>query len=861
MNRDMLPTGKTGSVRDPLAPVNIGVFEACIIGLVAALGAVLLKEGVGMVGTWRVRQVAAMGPHVLPLIGMAGGLLAGLLVAYLAPETAGSGIPQTKAALAGADVRLGMRTALVKLMGCVLSLGTGLALGREGPTVQLAAGISARFSNWIPTTPLHRTQLIAAGAGAGLAAAFNAPLAGALFVLEVLLQKMSGLAVGTTVVACFVAAVVSRLVGVQSLDIDFNDLAPRGSFAYYDIPFYIMLGIISGAFGAAFNRTQIICLKITRDLIKIPIPISCALAGLVTGLVLSNLPDFFANYAGLRELMVRGSGDLHIALVALLSQFGLTTIALMSGAPGGIFAPSLTMGACIGHLVAAAEHHLIGATSVTTFSIVGMGALFCAVARSPMTAVVIIFEMTTDFNVVLPLMVSCVLSYLIAERLDPGSMYDHILRMQGIILKDEESGQGLMSRLKARDVMEKGMETLAPQDTLKDLERKLEQSGRRELAVTDEKGKVIGICSITDVEAAASKNLGDDTPVRRVMTAKPLTIRSDENLATVILVLEKYRLKCLPVVERNRFVGMITEHDVVKAEFKALGMKKRATSGSYIVYQTRSPSEGVGRMLVAVADPGAASNLIKLAAHLARTKQFELECLNVITIPKEQDPSEAKVSPTLGRRISEEAERVGHEFKIPVHTNIRVAHDVGDAIAETIHDRRVELFLMRWSGSRRSQKGDHLLRAVMESTSCAVTLVSRLETHDQYSRIVIPIAPFLDSRAALDLLPMLVAGRHELAVTLMSVAREQQMEAIRQEVEKQKVVIEHNYHLDVETTTIEANSAISLLSSIDKSEKTDLLVLGLSRKSLTRAVHHRSFKKMLSQGEMAVVVTCLKAED
>ncbi|MGD9684911.1 MAG: hypothetical protein AB7W16_27405, partial [Candidatus Obscuribacterales bacterium] len=119
---------------------------------------------------------------------------------------------------------------------------------------------------------------------------------------------------------------------------------------------------------------------------------------------------------------------------------------------------------------------------------------------------------------------------------------------------------------------------------------------------------------------------------------------------------------------------------------------------------------------------------------------------------------------------------------------------------------------------------------------------------------------FLDPKAALDLLPMLVAGRQELAITLMSVAKEHQMEAIRLEVEKQKVVIEHNYHLDVEVATMEANSAISLLSSIDKSEKTDLLVLGLSRKSLARAIHHRSFKKMLSQGEMAVVVSCLKAE-
>ncbi|MBZ0184933.1 MAG: chloride channel protein, partial [Candidatus Obscuribacterales bacterium] len=840
--------------------VNIGVFEACIIGLVAALGAVLLKEGVGLVGTWRVRQVAEMGPHILPLIGLAGGLIAGLLVRYAAPETSGSGIPQTKAALAGADVPLGFRTAMVKLLSCIVSLGTGLALGREGPTVQVAAGISARFSTWIRTTPLHRTQLIAAGAGAGLAAAFNAPLAGALFVLEVLLQKMSGLAVGTTVVACFVAAVVSRLVGVQSLDIDFNDLAPKATFIYYDIPFYILLGIVAGAFGALFNRTQIIGMRLTRDIIKLPLPISCAIAGLLTGCALAMLPSFFANYAGLREHLVRGSADVHVAVVALANQFALTTLALSSGVPGGIFAPSLTMGACIGHLVAAAEHYLIGTTNVATFSIVGMGAVFCAVARSPMTAVVIIFEMTTDFNVVLPLMVSCVIAYLVAERLDPGSMYDHILRMQGIILKDDESPHGLIGRLKASDVMEKNIDKIALTDTLQEITKKIEAAKRRELPVIDNNGKITGICSITDLETAKRRNHDEKTPARKIMTAKPLTVRSDETLATVIVLLERYRLRCLPVVERGKCVGMITEHDVVKAESKALGMKRRATSGSYIVYQTRSPSAGVGRMLVAVADPSAAGSLIRVGARIAKIKQYELECLNVIIIPQEQDPTEAKVSPSIGRKISEEAEQVGNEFKIPVHTNISVAHDIGDAIAETIHDRKIELFLMRWSGSRRNQKGDNLLRSVLDSTTCAVTLINRLDKQEDQKRLLMPIADFLDTKASMDLLPVVLNDREDATLTLLAVSKNGNSQEIDQEVEKLKVVIQNNFHVNVEIASMEGNSSTRLLAEVGKTDMCDVLILGLTRKSLSRSIQHRSFKKMISTGDMAVVIACGNAD-
>lgn len=168
---------------------RLAIFEACLIGLVSALGAVLLKSGVGWLGAWRV-QTSLLLPawFVLPGIGLTCGLLAGWLVERVAPETSGSGIPQVKAVLANVPIALDLRVALVKLVGGILALGSGLALGREGPTVQLSAALASQLSRWFPTSPDHRRQLIAAGAGAGLAAAFNTPIAGVLFVVEELLQ-------------------------------------------------------------------------------------------------------------------------------------------------------------------------------------------------------------------------------------------------------------------------------------------------------------------------------------------------------------------------------------------------------------------------------------------------------------------------------------------------------------------------------------------------------------------------------------------------------------------------------------------------------------------------------------------------
>ncbi|HEY9828129.1 MAG TPA: chloride channel protein, partial [Stenomitos sp.] len=163
---------------------RFAILEACLIGLVSAIAAVFLKQGVHWLSEWRL-DLAHKWPAwmVLPLIGLVGGLLAGLLVEQVAPETSGSGIPQVKAVLARVPIALDLRVAFAKLIGGFLVLGSGLPLGREGPTVQIGSALAATLSRRFPTSPDHRRQLIAAGAGAGVAAAFNAPIAGVLFVV------------------------------------------------------------------------------------------------------------------------------------------------------------------------------------------------------------------------------------------------------------------------------------------------------------------------------------------------------------------------------------------------------------------------------------------------------------------------------------------------------------------------------------------------------------------------------------------------------------------------------------------------------------------------------------------------------
>ncbi|MCG8365544.1 MAG: chloride channel protein, partial [Pseudanabaenales cyanobacterium] len=199
-----------------LSHKRVAIGEACIIGLVSGLTAVFLKQGVGWLVDWRASQPLPTW-LLLPGIGLLGGWLAGWLLERLAPEASGSGIPQVKAVLRSVSIPLNLRVAIVKLLSTTLALGSGLSLGRQGPTVQIGAALAAQLSRWVPTSPEYRKQLIAAGAAAGLAAGFNAPIAGVLFVVEELLQDFSGLALGTAILASFIGAVVSRVLGGQGL--------------------------------------------------------------------------------------------------------------------------------------------------------------------------------------------------------------------------------------------------------------------------------------------------------------------------------------------------------------------------------------------------------------------------------------------------------------------------------------------------------------------------------------------------------------------------------------------------------------------------------------------------------------------
>ncbi|WP_341731286.1 chloride channel protein [Microcoleus sp. EPA2] len=709
-----------------LRPKRLAIFEACLIGLISGLAGVLLKLGVGWLGSWRV-ATSTLIPAVilLPAVGLFGGLLTGFLVERWAPETAGSGIPHVKAALSGVNLSLNLRVAVAKLITTILAVGSGLTLGRQGPTVQIGASLADWIGHLMPTSPDYRRQLIACGAAAGLAAGFNAPIAGVLFVVEELLHDVSGLTLGTAIIASFIGAVVSQILGGDSLNLNLREYPT--SFSAGEIPFYVLLGVLAGFLGALFSKGILAGLQFNKKTLKLALPFRIALAGLICGLVIALLPENFRNNTGLREFLLTGEASGVTSLIAFIAHFSLTIISAASGAPGGLFAPSLILGSALGHMVGILQADWLGVGLPVTYALAGMGAFFCAVSRAPITAVVIVFEITADFKLVLPLMICSVVAYLVAEKVDSGSLYDRLLEFNGIQLKKDKPAVDGLSDLYAANVMQRQVETLSSLLTFDEVMHAFSRSTHRGFPVV-EAGKLVGIVSQSDLANAKKRNYLGNALLKEFMTPQPITVKANDTLSEVLHRLSKYNLSRLPVTEGRHLIGIITRSDIIRVESNRLsGETNQGASPepSYVVYQTRSPQVGNGRLLVPLSNPYTAPALLRLAATIARDRNYELECVQIMLVPRNSSPSETAVRTTKGRRLLQQAERIARHWDVPLHTQIRVSHDVAYAILETIRERHIDLILMGWQGETSTTGrifGD-VVDTVIRQAGCEVILV------------------------------------------------------------------------------------------------------------------------------------------
>ncbi|MEQ8538139.1 MAG: chloride channel protein [Coleofasciculus sp. D1-CHI-01] len=861
-------------IRQWLLPKRrLAIAEACLIGVVSALSAVLLQHSIGWLGSWRVQTSEQFPPFlVLPAFGLVLGALSGFLVEYLAPDASGSGIPQIKAALAQFPIALDLRVAVVKLVSTILAIAGGLTLGRQGPTVHIGAALAAQFSRWFPTSPSHRRQIISAGAAAGLAAGFNTPIAGILFVVEELLHDFSGLTLGTAILASFIGAVISRILGGRSLDLNLEWGETTSSFSAPEIPFYLLLGLLAGLLATLFNRGILFSLTLQRRF-HVSLAVKMGLAGLICGCLVSLLPPDFRNNSGLRELLITGEATWQFTSLALVTYFFLTIVSYGSGAPGGLFHPSLVLGSALGYLVGVAKLSFFGVGDPTTYALAGMGAFFSAVSKVPITAIVIIFEITADFNLVLPLMITCVVSYLIADQLSKGSLYQRLLEWRGYTSPTQKVDKGSLVGLTAENLMQRRVETLSLQMTLDDALQTVSRSTHQGFPVVDG-GTLVGIISQSDI-TQATKMQGNPprcpfpgtTPLADIMTPNPITVKPGASLVDVLYLLNRYHLSRLPVTEGRKLLGIITRSDIIRAELDQLDSKttqpRSQLEPSYVVYQTRSPETGRGRLLVPIANPQTAPILVKLAAAIARDRDYELECLQVIIVSRSNSPAETPVKTTNSRRLLRQAEKWGRDWNVPVHTQIRVSQDTTQAILETIKERHINLMMMGWKGS--TSTPGHIfggvVDAVIRQAPCDVMVVKLGEMmHPPYippffRRWLIPIAGGPNSQRALDFLPALIPlSSKPPDIRLCQVFDPEDTITDTTAIEKASDFLKKQIEGRIRRIPIRASEVSDAVVYIANNQLCDVVVLGASREGLLQLMIQENIPEAIARRVKSTVI-------
>jgi CIC family chloride channel protein len=878
-----LPVSLPKQFRQWLLPRRrLAIAEACLIGLVSGLSAVLLKQSVGWFGSLRIQASEWLPASlVLPAFGLCLGLLCGVIVESLAIEATGSGIPQIKGALAQFPIALNLRVAIVKLISSILSMSAGLTLGRQGPTVHIGAALAAQLSHWVPTSPDHRRQMIAAGAGAGLAAGFNAPLAGILFVVEELLRDLSNLTLGTAILASFIGAVVSRLLGGGSLDLNLQLSQHTSSFSAPEIPFYLVLGVLAGFFGALLNQGLLASLSLYERL-NLSLPLKIGLAGMICGCVVALLPSDFRNNSGLRDLLLTGNASWQFTAVAFVAYFILTLVSYGSGAPGGLFHPSLVLGAALGYLVGVSEVQVLGVGSPTSYALAGMGAFFSAVSKVPITAIVIVFEMTTNFNLVLPLMITCGVSYLIADQLAKGSLYQRLLELKGYTLPTQTTEKTSLAGLTAADLMQRRVETLASQMTLDEAIQAFSRSHHRGFPVVDQ-GGLVGIITQTDVANVTQRQLSGDTPLSQIMTPQPITVVPTDSLSQVLYLLKRYQLSRLPVTEGRKLVGIITRADIIRAEADKLSGETEplgpSPEPSYVVYQTRAPAVGKGRLLVPLANPQTAPVLLQLAAAIARDRDYEIECLQVIPISRSNNPAQTSVKTTRSRRLLRMAEKLGRDWEIPVHTQIRVSHDAAQAILETIKERHINLIFMGWKAEPPTSPGrvfGSIIDTLIRQAPCDLVLVKlghRDEIQDDGNTVascplpvawkhwLVPIAGGPNSSYALQLLPTLATLADKPMLKVVQVFPPSTGVPDTTGLDKATYFLNHKLPCNVVAIPIRSYSVSEAVTHLAHAEQCDVVVLGASREGLLQQVVHGNIPEAIARGVNGTVILVRRAPE
>jgi CIC family chloride channel protein len=577
--------------------VTVLVILAILVGVGAGLGAIIFIRLIGwgeffFLG-WLRDRLSFMGNYALILIPILGALPVGLLITHVAQEAKGHGVPEIMEAVALRGGRIRPVVVVAKAVASALCIGSGGSVGREGPIAQIGAAVGSTLGQWFRVSDERIRMLVACGSAAGIAATFNAPIAGVFFSLEVILGDFSAGAFGTVVLSSLVASVVSHL-SLQDHPVFLQ--VPQYALVnpWVELPLYLLLGLLAALAATAFVKA-LYWTEGLFDAWRFPAWLKPAVGGLLLGVVgllspsitgglathggVAGKPDVFGSGFGAIEMVLEGgvqdTAIVRALVLLLLCKLLATTFTLGAGNSGGIFAPALFMGAMLGGAFGELAHTLLPQVTALSgaYAIVGMAALFAGAARAPITAILILFEMTGDYRIIVPLMFAVVVSTVVARRLSRESIYTEKLVRRGIQLRFGRD-VNVMEMVLVGETMTQGFQSIPESMPRADLLAEFDRTKHHGFPVVDAAGELVGMVTLEDLGRTIATQ-GPQT-VGEICTRDLLVLYPDQTLNDALRLFGLHDVGRIPVVDRanpRRLLGVLRRADVIKAYNAGLARK------------------------------------------------------------------------------------------------------------------------------------------------------------------------------------------------------------------------------------------------------------------------------------------------
>ena len=535
-----------------------------------------------------------------------GGLLYGPLIYLFAREARGHGVPEVMLAVAERGGRIRPQVAVVKSLASALCIGSGGSVGREGPIVQIGSALGSTLGQIVRVPESRLRILVACGAAGGISATFNAPIAGVFFGLELILRDFEAESFGVVVLSSFVADIIGRAAFGSHPFLALPAFQLRSPVEY---PLYIGLGVAAAVVGVVFIRV-LYGMEDVADRLWAGRPewLRPAAGGVLLGLLLLALPELYGVGYPPLERAIGGHYVVGLLLLLLAGKIVATSLTIAIGGSGGVFAPSLFMGAMLGSAYGAGVHHLLPHLTAPagTYGLVGMGAVFAAAARAPITAVIIIFELTGDYRIILPLMFAIALAAGISSLLSRDTIYTLKLRRRGIDIM-RGRGANLMQLMRVSEAMQP-LPLAVPVDMpLNETIARLAEATTDGLPVVDGDGRYRGTITSQQVEEAMRENALDATAGELAQDLPALL--ADQTVEDALGALLRAR-SGLPVVQPDGRtpVGWLTHVDVLRAYNARLeGASSRPQSCRVVEVELATDDDPVGRTLAELTLPAGSS--------------------------------------------------------------------------------------------------------------------------------------------------------------------------------------------------------------------------------------------------------------